>query len=80
MVVTEDLARREATVRRALGAVAHFIAPTRVFERTFSDWGIPRDKLTQLVYAFDDEPYHMARVAPVRPTPSSPTCRAGWAT
>lgn len=72
VVVTADLAERERRVRAALEKVDHFIAPTRVFERIFAGWGIPQSKLSHLVYAFDDEPYQIARTAPARPTPSSP--------
>lgn len=72
VVVTRDLAEREERVRRALEAVDHFVVPTEVFEQVFTGWGLPREKVTRLVYAFDATPYEVARTAPARPTPSSP--------
>jgi len=72
VVTTKDLAAREAAVRDSLEHVDRFLAPTAVFERIFRAWGIPVEKLTQLVYAFDYQPYAKARPEPVRPKPSSP--------
>jgi glycosyltransferase involved in cell wall biosynthesis len=72
VVVTADLARREAAVRESLEAVDHFIAPTAVFARHFQSWGIPTEKLTELVYSFDHHPYEVARAEPERPDPTSP--------
>lgn len=72
VVTTNDLVAREAVVRSALEDVAHFIAPTRVFARIFQEWGIPQAKLTQLVYAFDHEPYLVAVPEPPRATPAEP--------
>lgn len=74
VVVTGDLEERERVVRRALEAVDHFIAPTEVFARTFGSWGLPADKLTQLVYAFETAPYEEARTPPPRATPGEPVC------
>lgn len=72
VVVTKDLVLREEEVREALESVDLFLAPTRVFERVFGEWGIPKEKLSHLVYSFDDGPYEIARPAPERPHPSSP--------
>ena len=72
VVVADDLAERERVVRAALDDVDHFIAPTAVFRRTFAGWGIPEDKLTELVYAFDTAPYEAARTAPPLDHPAAP--------
>lgn len=72
IVVTKDLERRERVVRKALESVDHFIAPTEVFRQVFLDYGIPEAKLTQLVYAFDTEPYAAARVEPPRISAADP--------
>lgn len=74
VVVAKDLEVRERVVRRALAAVDHFIAPTAVFERTFTAWGIPAEKITQLVYAFDTAPYEAARDVPELAAPGAPVC------
>ncbi len=72
-VVTEkDLALRESEVRSCLETVDRFLAPTKVFERIFGEWGIPKEKLSHLIYSFDDRPYAIARPAPIRAHPASP--------
>lgn len=72
VVTTKDLTAREAAVRESLEHVDHFLAPTKVFARIFGSWGIPKEKLTELIYAFDYKPYAVARPEPPRPKPSSP--------
>jgi len=72
VVVAADLEAREACVRRALEDVDQFIAPTAVFARIFSAWGIPEERLTELVYSLDHKPYEIARPEPARPEATSP--------
>jgi glycosyltransferase involved in cell wall biosynthesis len=72
VAVASDLEKREAEVRAALESVDKFVAPTKLFERVFTKWGMSRDKLSHLIYSFDDRPYQVARTAPARPLPSSP--------
>lgn len=55
--VRADLERREAEVRRAVGALARLIAPTHHFLEVFARAGVPRRKLVPLVYAFDAHAY-----------------------
>ncbi|MCZ6599008.1 MAG: glycosyltransferase [Planctomycetota bacterium] len=61
VVTEEELALREKVVREALEAVSHLIAPTRVVADTFRGYGVPEDKLTELVYSFDDTHLREAR-------------------
>lgn len=66
--VAEDLARREEEVRRAWSALSHAIAPTRSLQNHFLRAGMPREKLSHLVYAFDEGPYReLPRAQPGTP-------------
>jgi glycosyltransferase involved in cell wall biosynthesis len=70
LVVTEhDLERREARVREALAAAGHLVAPTRGLAEVFRGAGVPAEKLTTLVYAFDERPYAAVRDRPAPETP-----------
>jgi len=57
VVRAKDLARRESAVAETFEAVSAFVAPTRVLAEAFGRAGIPANKLSELVYAFDQEPY-----------------------
>ncbi len=64
VVTAPDLLRREAVVRETLDSADHLIAPTRVLREAFERGGVPEAKLSTLVYAIDERPLEIARVAP----------------
>ncbi len=64
VATTRDLRRREEVVRGGLAHVSRFIAPTEVLGETFAKHGIPREKITSLVYSFAEEEYVAARALP----------------
>jgi glycosyltransferase involved in cell wall biosynthesis len=64
VVTTRDVERREACIRECLDALDHVIAPTEVFESVFLEAGVPREKLSRLVYAIDTAPLALARSEP----------------
>jgi len=64
LVTTEsDLAAREAAVLAALTECQRLIAPTRSLAETFMRAGVARERMTELVYAFDEAPYAAVREA-----------------
>lgn len=73
VVTTADVQAREACMRRAMEALDHFIAPSAAFERVFLAAGVPREKLTRLLYAVDEE-----ALAVARPEPRGPRVRIGY--
>jgi glycosyltransferase involved in cell wall biosynthesis len=68
VVVARDLERREAAARDALGRARVLIAPTRVLAEAFRAFGAPEERLTELVYAFDEAPWRAARAEPTGET------------
>lgn len=69
VVTTRDVEAREAAVREAFVSAAHVIAPTPPIGAALLAKGLDPAKLTELVYAFDAEPYRAVQdVAP----PASP--------
>lgn len=64
VVTAADLRRRTERVAGALAAIDHFVLPTRVLADEFARAGVPRERMTDLVYSIDDRPYHAARSAP----------------
>ena len=69
VVVRRDLERREAAVARAFESAHALIAPTRGLADAFVRKGVAREKLTELVYAFDDAPYRAVREQPAPDPP-----------
>jgi glycosyltransferase involved in cell wall biosynthesis len=65
VAVAADLRAREAAVRAAFAALARLIAPTRALRATFERAGAPREKLVDLLYAFDERAYRSAPRAPL---------------
>jgi len=62
LVTTEsDFVAREAAVRVALSECQRLIAPTRSLAETFARAGFARERMTELVYAFDEAPYVAVR-------------------
>ncbi len=64
VVVERDVEERERAVRSALGVLERLIAPTRSLLEVFARSGVPREKLVQLGYAFDETPYRAACESP----------------
>lgn len=64
VVVARDVERREACVREALDALDALVAPTHGLGEVFRRAGVPADKLMELVYSLDEEPYRAVRGAP----------------
>ena len=64
VVVAADVAAREAAVRRALGHVDRFVAPTRNVAEAFVAAGVPAERMTRLLYSFDEAPYAALRAQP----------------
>jgi glycosyltransferase involved in cell wall biosynthesis len=56
--------RRESAIRAGLQCIDHVLAPTAVVERMFLASGVPRERLSRLVYAFDGEKLAAARHEP----------------
>jgi len=69
VVTTPDLLAREKAVAKMFGAVSSFIAPTENLRAVFERCGVPRAKLSTLVYAFDELPYEAVRRA-AKPHPA----------
>ena len=59
-----DLELREAASKSALAGLDRLIAPTRVLAETFVRFGVPRERIAELVYSFDEGPYAAARPEP----------------
>jgi len=57
VVTAPDLVRRERAIAETFASVAAFVAPTRVLAEAFAGAGIPADKITELVYSFDESAY-----------------------
>lgn len=64
VATTADLERREAAARGALADLDRLIAPTRVLAETFVRFGVPKERIVELVYGFDETPYAAARPEP----------------
>ena len=60
---------RAARVARLFDTVAAFVAPTHGLAEAFRRAGLSSDKLTELVYAFDETPYASARALPAAAPP-----------
>lgn len=61
VTTTDDLSAREEAVRAALAECERLIAPTRTLKDTFVRAGVPPERLSELVYAFDEAPYEAVR-------------------
>jgi glycosyltransferase involved in cell wall biosynthesis len=69
VVMPQDLARRESTIKETFAAVSAFVAPTHVLAAAFRGAGIPANKISELVYAFDEAPYLAVASGPPPATP-----------
>ena len=64
VVTAQDLAAREQTIREGLAACERWIAPSPPLAKRFSRFGLDPERLVELVYAIDTEPYERARPKP----------------
>jgi glycosyltransferase involved in cell wall biosynthesis len=64
VVVTREVEARERAVRAVWPALGRLVAPTRALGEVFARAGAPREKLSVLPYAFDEEPYREVRTVP----------------
>ncbi len=64
VVTVGDVEQRERVIAEAMRGVDRFIAPTRALADVFVRGGLPREKLVELLYAFDESAYVAARAEP----------------
>lgn len=65
VVTRRDVEAREIAVREALGQACHVIAPTAPIGAALLKRGLDANKLSELVYSFDEGPYAAVRsIAP----------------
>jgi glycosyltransferase involved in cell wall biosynthesis len=64
LVSERDVAERERAIEQTVRDVDRFIAPTRALAEVFARSLVPREKLDELVYSFDETAYVAARAEP----------------
>lgn len=64
VVTTRGMERREVAMRASLSAARRVIAPSRVLAENFLSYGVPRERMVELVYSFAEEPWRSARSRP----------------